>query len=970
MANAPTGADDVRGRAPEHVLEDLAVAVMSADASDESAVKRLLELLDELAAAGPSYAESAAEAAARIRAAASDVRALGSALDAASEAVAEMQESASRGPRQPQADPGAFVMPEWGDEKTLRDFLAGQKANLDELEAVILEMESGAPEPRASFKRRLHTMKGEAGVLGLEDMEAVCHATEDFLEAGGSGPEVTDRLLKVRDWMAKAAEFYALMRKPEPAAEVFVGEALSAPTRVDAGPQASDLGPRACTEAATPVVESFALIAPVPAPAAAPPQAAAPAAPSAQNEPPASPTSTSGALAPEPPPAVAPTATPAKTATGQQAGPPEAQGPRPEASPAAGAGEKVLRDAETVGLFGEFLTESAEGLNRVDQSLIQVERDGANADTVNGLFRVFHTIKGTAGFLELTEVVELAHDTETMLNHCRENALRLEGGVIDLVFDATSAMREMLEAVRVAIEGGTAVPARPGLEELLARIDVVNDGVTGGEEAKEQQEPQVEQAPDPAPAQDALEPAPERARAPAAEAAPEQPPASAEAASEQPAAPAPEPLAAAQARPAQPEADGPVRLKETIKVDLERVDSLVEMIGELVVVESMVVNAPEISKAGSVRVRNCLAQLAKVTRDLQDVGMRMRMVPVAGVFQKMARLVRDLSRKSGKRVRFATFGESTEMDRSMVEQIADPLVHMIRNAVDHGLEAPEARARAGKPAEGQIRLGAYHEGGSVIIEIADDGRGLDRDAIARKAMGKGLIASPDVMTDAEIHSLIFAPGFSTADKVTEISGRGVGMDVVKRGIEAMRGRIIIESTPGAGTRFKLVLPLTLAIIDGMLVACGEERYIIPTLSIVESIQPDRKMLLSLAQRNEMINLRGEILPLLRLDRLFGLSGAKADPTQALVVVVEGFGRRIGLLVDEVVTQQQVVIKSLGEGLGSNRFMSGAAILSDGRVGLILNVEEIATLVQKSRDFFHDRGAALEAAITAVQEANA
>jgi two-component system chemotaxis sensor kinase CheA len=932
MANAPNGSDGVRGRAPENVLEELAAAVMSADASDQSAVKRLLELLDELAAAGPSYAERATEVAARIRSALDDVRALGAALDAASEAVAEMQESASRAPREPkaeqaeQADPGAFVLPEWGDEKTLRDFLGGQKANLDELEAIILEMESGAPEPRASFKRRLHTLKGEAGVLGLEDMEAVCHATEDFLEAGATGPEQTDRLLKVSDWMARAVESYALMRKPEPSAEAFVGEVLAPKVEVVGGETETP------NSAATPT-ETVSLAA----------------APSAQNRPPASPTLTSGASPPRPPTATA-TSTPAQAGS--------------SAPPA--ADEKVVRDAEMVGLFGEFLTESAEGLNRVDQTLIDVERDGANADTVNSLFRVFHTIKGTAGFLELTEVVELAHDTETMLNHCRENELKLEGVVIDLVFDATSAEREMLEAVRLAVEAGAAIPARPGLEELLARIDVVNESVSGGEEEEEQPAPHVEQAQAPAPAVEAQAPVPvveAQAPVPVAQAP----------ASEQAPVPAAETQAAAapaQPRPAQQEADGPVKFKETIKVDLERVDSLVEMIGELVVVESMVVNAPEISKAGSVRVRNCLAQLAKVTRDLQDVGMRMRMVPVAGVFQKMARLVRDLSRKSGKQVRFTTFGESTEMDRSMVEQIADPLVHMIRNSVDHGLEGPEARALTGKPAEGQIRLGAYHEGGSVIIEISDDGKGLARDAIARKAMEKGLIASPEGMTDAEIHSLIFAPGFSTAEKVTEISGRGVGMDVVKRGIEAMRGRIIIESTPGTGTRFKLVLPLTLAIIDGMLVACGEERYIIPTLSIVESIQPDRKMLLSLAQRNEMINLRGEILPLLRLDRLFGLSGAKSDPTEALVVVVEGFGRRIGLLVDEVVTQQQVVIKSLGEGLGSNRFMSGAAILSDGRVGLILNVEEIATLVQKSRDFLHDRGAALEAALPAVQEANA
>jgi two-component system chemotaxis sensor kinase CheA len=280
---------------------------------------------------------------------------------------------------------------------------------------------------------------------------------------------------------------------------------------------------------------------------------------------------------------------------------------------------------------------------------------------------------------------------------------------------------------------------------------------------------------------------------------------------------------------------------------------------------------------------------------------------------------------------------------------------MIRNACDHGLEVAEARVAAGKAPVGQVRLSAYHEGGSVVIELADDGRGLDKDAILKKALEKGLIATADGMTEAEINGLIFAPGFSTAAKVTEISGRGVGMDVVKRNIEAMRGRVVITSIPGAGTKFKIILPLTLAIIDGMLVACGEERYIIPTLSIVESIQPDKKMLVSLAQKNEMINLRGELLPLFRLDRLFGLDGAKTDPTQALVVVVEGVGRRMGLLVDDVVTQQQVVIKSLGEGMGGARFMSGAAILSDGRVGLILNVEEIAMLIHKAHDFFHERG---------------
>ena len=645
---------------------------------------------------------------------------------------------------------------------------------------------------------------------------------------------------------------------------------------------------------------------------------------------------------------------------------------RPGAHPAPDARarppERVERDADTVSLFGDFLQESGDGLSRADQILMAVEEQGANAEHVNSLFRVFHTIKGTAGFLDLADVVELAHTTETMLNRCRQGELKLEGEPTDLCLEATAVMRAMLDAVKVSVEQSLPFSRAADLSGLLGRIQAATEGAAPPSEGATIPAPATATAPavpGPAPVaapattpgSPAPGPVPEPRLTPQADAltgakavqppsAP--PPASAPAAEPEPEAAAP---AVAFDSPAHPEgrataADGTVKLKETLKVDLERVDSLVAMIGELVVVESMVVNAPEIVQGATPRVRNCLAQLAKVTRDLQDVGMRMRMVPVSGVFQKMARLVRDLGRKSGKQVRMQLAGETTEMDRSMVEQVADPLVHLIRNACDHGAEAPEARLAAGKPAEATIRLSAYHEGGSIVIELSDDGRGLDREAIVAKALRQGLIRSAEGMSEADIDALIFAPGFSTAKVVTEVSGRGVGMDVVKRNVEALRGRVTIHSRPGQGTTFKLVLPLTLAIIDGMLVACGEERYIIPTLSIVESLRPDRQMLVTVAQVNEMVNLRGEILPLLRLDRLFGVDGARADPTQALVVVVEGVGRRVGLLVDEVVAQQQVVIKTLGEGLGDTPYVAGGAILSDGRVGLILNVEQIVGLSQR------------------------
>ncbi|HSM94264.1 MAG TPA: chemotaxis protein CheA, partial [Anaeromyxobacteraceae bacterium] len=413
------------------------------------------------------------------------------------------------------------------------------------------------------------------------------------------------------------------------------------------------------------------------------------------------------------------------------------------------------------------------------------------------------------------------------------------------------------------------------------------------------------------------------------------------------------PAAAAKVEPAKPakpaQKDVFAQIRETVKVDLERVDSMVEMIGELIIVESMIIYSPEIASLGSLKLRNYLNQLNKISRDLQNVAMRMRMVPVRSAFQKMARLARDLSRKTGKDVVLEMSGEETEMDRSMVERIEEPLVHLVRNAIDHGVEGAAERKAAGKPGRATLRLSAYHEGGSIVVELSDDGRGLQRDAILARAREKGLVEPGVELTDAEIFNLLFLPGFSTAQEVTEISGRGVGMDVVKRNVEGMRGRVGVSSTPGDGTRVRMVLPLTLAIIDGMLIACGGERYIIPSLAIVESLRPARETLAVMAGKGEIINVRGEILPLLRLHRLLEMQGPERDPTESHVVVVEGLGRKVGLVVDDVVSQQQVVIKPLGAGIGDAEYLSGAAILSDGRVGLILNVDRLAGLAARPRD---------------------
>ena len=584
------------------------------------------------------------------------------------------------------------------------------------------------------------------------------------------------------------------------------------------------------------------------------------------------------------------------------------------------------RDAETVELFADFLAEGEEGLARVDEILLGAERGELQDEHVNELFRVFHTIKGVAAFLDAREVTRLAHATETLLDGARTHRIELSGLVLEAVFEASTVMRQLLRQARECVELDRVLPEWEQMTALLARIanaerpQRVSEHAVALDAAPVAPVARVAPAPEPEPA---LELAARNESAPAAR----------------------------EREPAGRAAGA--RLRETVKVDLERIDSVVEMIGELIIVESMVVSAPEIVGLSSLKLRDYLGQLTKISRDLQGVAMRMRMIPVRGVFQKMARLTRDLSHKTGKTVELVQLGEGTEMDRSMVERIEDPLVHMIRNAMDHAIESVAERRAAGKPEVGTIRVSAQHEGGSIAIEIADDGRGLRREAILAKARQRGLVSENAELSDEEVYALIFLPGFSTADKVSELSGRGVGMDVVKRSIEAMRGRIVTRSTPGVGTTFKLVLPLTLAIIDGMLVSCAGETYVIPSLAIVESLQVSGGMVRTLAHRGELLEVRGEILTLVRLRRLCGITGPEPTPEQSGVVIVESAGRKIALLVDEVVTQQQIVIKPLSSGLGDTDLLVGAAILSDGRVGLILNVDRLGAEPSSPRSRQHD-----------------
>lgn len=378
----------------------------------------------------------------------------------------------------------------------------------------------------------------------------------------------------------------------------------------------------------------------------------------------------------------------------------------------------------------------------------------------------------------------------------------------------------------------------------------------------------------------------------------------------------------------------------SIRVSTEKIDALINLVGELVITQAMLQQtAQHLDPVTHEELFNGLNQLNRNTRVLQEAVMSTRMLPVEFVFSRFPRVVRDLASKLGKQVQLQTVGEKTELDKSVIERIADPLTHLVRNSLDHGIESPERRTAAGKPATGTIRLSASHQGGHIVIEVSDDGAGLDRERILSKARERG-IATSDGMADEDVWQLIFEPGFSTAEQITDVSGRGVGMDVVKRNIEALSGSIEISSESGRGSRILIRLPLTLAILDGMSVRIGGEIFIVPLNNVIESLQPQAEQLKSLVNQAQVIRLRAEYVPLVRLQELFGVHDAVRDPQQGIVVVLESGGRKIAALVDELVGQQQVVIKSLESNYRRVPCVSGATILGNGQVALIIDAAEI------------------------------
>ncbi len=641
--------------------------------------------------------------------------------------------------------------------------------------------------------------------------------------------------------------------------------------------------------------------------------------------------------------------TPADNVTSAQAGADEEDSPTAESKPPVSLdieqyeSQPLFIDAKELDFVGGFAEEAQEHIDAIESALLEVEQDPGNSEYVNDLFRPFHTIKGMAGFLNLRDINCLTHEVETLLDQGRRGEREITSGIIDLVFEVVDILKAQLAAVSQFVSNPTNDPIpQPPVSEMINKLRGVVSGQIDPEAASAEERKsskrvgeelvesgavdettvaealntqQMEQdgrkigevlmdmgAATPRQVHDAIRKQPQRG-------APEQ--------------------GEREQAPAAPKTGGEL----SVRVDTAKLDALVDMVGELVIAQTLVGTNPVI--VDDPRLNKDSAQVSKIVRDVQEVAMSMRMIPIKNTFQKMGRLVRDLSRKSGKKVNLKISGEETELDKNVIQQIGDPLVHMVRNAVDHGIELPETRHANGKSDVGNIHLSAFHHSGNVVIEITDDGKGLDPASLIAKGIERGIVSPDAELSDEEAFQLIFAPGFSTAAQITDISGRGVGMDVVRRNIEQLRGKVEITSEEGKGSVFTIRLPLTLAIIDGMVVKIGVDRYIIPTTMIEQSIRPQLEQITSVQQRGEVLQVRGELVPLIPIGQMFGTT-ARLNPTEAMVVVCQTDGGNVGIVVDEMIGQQQVVIKTLGEKFSNLRGISGAAILGDGRIGLILD----------------------------------
>jgi two-component system chemotaxis sensor kinase CheA len=763
----------------------------------------------------------------------------------------------------------SFSLPANVDEGIFIEFLSHQESDLQEVEKMILDLENADNgENLKALKRRIHTLKGESALMGLMDIERLCHKTEDFLNEVPADQAV-DVLLIVKDWLVSAFRTF------------------------------SDNGEEPC-----PVDDILKLlIINGEKPKSKPQKIKEEKVEEDQN--------ISGKQ-------------PENVADLMQDNEVEKNTEPTQLKTASDETEELVPIELDMDLTADFISESHEHLETADLNLLILENDPQNEEAMNAVFRAFHTIKGVAGFLALKEIGSLAHESENLLDMARKGNLTLDSYVMDIIFESVDKIKRLIARLSDSIKIGK-LPARD--ETLPALIEKIKAMISGDYESGAVSVSSTQPTEEPESVENIVEKKITESKDD-------------------------EILEKKKQTPSAAQKTGmnihqAVKIKETLKVDAERLDLLVDTIGELVISESMISQSEEIKNIASAALLKQINHLDKITRDLQDMGTSLRMIPIRSTFQKMARLVRDLSKKANKPIEFVMTGEDTELDKTVVDKIGDPLVHMMRNAVDHGIEdSPVDRLKVGKPEKGRVELRAFHSGGKIYIEVKDDGKGLDRDAILAKARKRGIIKNEDVLSDREVWGLIFEAGFSTAKKVTDVSGRGVGMDVVRKNIEALRGKVEIRSEKGKGSVFTIILPLTLAIIEGMVVRVGSEKYIIPTLSVITSLRPRPEDITTVVNRTEMLSFKDKLIPLFRLSRFFKIDKAEQDLTQAIVVVIESAEQQVGLLVDDLLGQHQVVIKSLSETFQGIEGISGGTIMPDGRVGLIIDVDGLVRLGNK------------------------
>ncbi len=641
-----------------------------------------------------------------------------------------------------------------------------------------------------------------------------------------------------------------------------------------------------------------------------------------------------------------------------------------------------------------YINECLELLASMEESLMQLDENNASSEELNAIFRCAHSIKGGAGAFGFTSIASFTHILEALLDQLREGKIAASRLVIDTLLKSKDIVLTMVMTARD--DGELAAGYGDDIAAQLAEICNMPQPASKAETAKPASGTNtgytIHFVPHPAMIAHGSDPllllrelrrlgmctiSTDAMRIPLLDSfnyehsylgwditiITDKPKSALEEvfefvdgeceltitsdAVEETAEPTPaaiiEPIAPTQQGGKEPA----IQATNSIRVDIDKVDRLINMVGEIVIIQAMLsMQTRDLAAQEHIELVGGITELNTHTRELQAAVMAIRMQPVKSIFSRMPRLVRDLSSQLGKNIRLEMEGENTEVDKTIIEQLSDPLTHMIRNSIDHGLEMPDQRVANGKLAQGTIHLAASHRGGRIVIEITDDGAGINRERVLAKAKEKGLVAQDAQMTPEEIDQLIFAPGFSTAETVTSISGRGVGMDVVKRNIEGIGGTVTVTNTPGKGAHFTTSLPLTLAILDGMIVRVNTECYIIPIANIIETLRPKPEEVRDIADGQSVINVRGNFVPVLYLHPLFSIPGAVRDASKALVVLVENGHEQIGLVVDELVGQQQVVIKTLEDNADPVAGVSGATILGDGKVSLILDIAGLRRMKHK------------------------